>query len=217
MVPSDNRPFVYNYPLVTKRNAKGKPAKYHITGIAASICMDFAQPALFSDLSQRPALILGPARTWDAGISSSMWEQGKTRAAELGSSLLWCDGGVSGISGVASRGIGSAMQLGAGSWIRTIGIEKDFDETRTLYGRYGGQLPLFVIWGVFGVEWLLEQAAHRLRLRRDEHGAYVGVEDGLIASIERIPAQLSAYIRQWRRTRVQQNGGAEVGERTSLL
>ena len=217
-VPSDNELFVYNYPLLTKRNAKGKPLEFHITGITGSICMDFAHPEPFADLSQRPALILGPARTWDTGISTAMWEQAKSRAAEVGASLLWCDGGVNGISGVATRGIDSAMQLGAGSWVRTIGLEKDFDESRTPYGRYGVRLPLLVIWGVFGVEWLLEQAAMRLRLRRDEQGGYIGVEEGIVGRIERVPAQFGAVVRNWRRGRAHGNGmSAEVGERTSLL
>lgn len=215
MVPSDNVPFVYNYPLPTKKNSRGKPIEHHITGITASICMDFAHPEPFAELSQRPALILGPARTWDTGISIAMWEQAKSRAIEVGASLLWCDGGERGISGVATRGIGSAMQLGTGSWVRTIALDADFDEGRTPYGRYGVRLPLFVIWGVFGVEWLLERAAIKLRLRRDEYGAYIGVEDGFIGRLERRLALNWGSSRD-STTRTSRESGAP-DEQTSLL
>lgn len=214
---SPNKPFVYNYPLITKKNSRNKPVEYHITGITGSVCMDFVIPEPFSNLDQRPALILGPAHTWDAEASAALWEQAKSRAAEVGASLLWCDGGSDGFSGVATRGIDSPMQLGAGSWVRTIALEKEFDEGRTPYGRYGVKLPLLIIWGVFGVEWLLEQTAIRLRLRRDEHGGYLGVEEGFVARVERLPTQIATYIRNWRRNRAQGRSNVEVGERTNLL
>jgi len=38
-------------------------------------------------------LILAPARTWHPGIGLTMWEQARARAEEIGSMVLWCDGG----------------------------------------------------------------------------------------------------------------------------
>ncbi|KAF9244519.1 hypothetical protein BU15DRAFT_41930 [Melanogaster broomeanus] len=105
--------------------------------VTSSICLDFASPSAFTGLDSRPALILGPARTWDTNVGLAMWEQAKTRANELGSMVLWCDGGVTGVSGVGGGGIHEIMQAGGGTWMRTIGVPYPFDEDRTLYSKAG--------------------------------------------------------------------------------
>ena len=66
-----------------------------------------------------------------------MWEQAKTRANELGSMVLWCDGGSTGVSGIGGGGIHEPMQIGGGSWMRTIGLRYPLDENRTLYAKGG--------------------------------------------------------------------------------
>ncbi|KAF8633009.1 hypothetical protein AX15_001606 [Amanita polypyramis BW_CC] len=112
--------------------------------ITTSICLDFTDPSSFKDLSTRPALILAPARTWDIDIGIAMWEQAKQRAEELGTMILWCDGGDGGVSGVAGKGMNDVQQVGSGSWIRTVGVDYPHRESRTVYATYGGyNLVLF--------------------------------------------------------------------------
>lgn len=76
---------------------------------------------------------MGPARTWDTTVGLAMWEQAKARANELGSMILWCDGGSTGVSGIGGGRIHEPMQIGGGSWMRTIGMQYPIDENRTLY------------------------------------------------------------------------------------
>lgn len=89
-----------------------------------------------------------------------MWSQAKQRAEEMGSMVLWCDGGDGGVSGIAGRGFHDVTQVGSSSWVRTIGIQYPFDEHQTAYayldhkftsllfwalcfgGSIGGQIPL---------------------------------------------------------------------------
>lgn len=82
-----------------------------------------------------------------------MWEQAKTRAEEIGSAVLWCDGGEGGVSGVASQGIKDYMQVGEGWWTRTIGIQWPFNENRTVYSRWGNGYTLLVLWAILGCGW----------------------------------------------------------------
>ncbi|ESK98096.1 apolipoprotein n-acyltransferase [Moniliophthora roreri MCA 2997] len=130
--------------------SKEPPHIRHIP-LTASICLDFAMPSPFSALESRPALILAPGRTWETTVGRVMWEQAKQRAYELGSTVLWCDGGDGGISGVAGEGVSESIQVGKGSWVRQIGIQYEFDEGRTLYGRAGNWL----IWGLIGLPLVL--------------------------------------------------------------
>ena len=112
--------------------------------ITTSICLDFTDPFPFKDLPTRPALILAPARTWDIDIGIAMWEQARQRAEELGTMILWCDGGHGGVSGVVGRGMNDVQQVGSGSWIRTIGVDYPHQESRTVYTAFGGyNLVLF--------------------------------------------------------------------------
>jgi len=124
--------------------------------LTASICLDFSSPSPFSSLSSRPALILAPGRTWHPSIGRAMWEQAKARAEEMGSMVLWCDGGKGGVSGVAGGGIDEIMQVGEGSWTRTIGLQWPFDEGRTVYARFGDAYILPTMWLLLGGGWVGE-------------------------------------------------------------
>lgn len=95
-------------------------------------------------------MILGPARTWDTTIGLAMWEQAKNRANELGSMILWCDGGSTGVSGIGGGGIQEPMQIGGGSWMRTIEVPYPFDENRTFYARSGDFFVVALVFALMG-------------------------------------------------------------------
>jgi hypothetical protein len=116
--------------------------------LTASICLDFAHPFQFAELDSRPALILAPARTWDVSVGSVMWSQAKQRAEEMGSMVLWCDGGDGGVSGIAGGGFHDITQVGSGSWVRTIGIQYPFNERRTAYAYFDNFAPLILFWAL---------------------------------------------------------------------
>lgn len=111
--------------------------------VTTSICLDFTDPNLFQDLPTRPALILAPARTWNIDIGTAMWNQAKQRANELGTMILWCDGGDGGVSGVAGQGYNDVQQVGSGSWVRIIAVDQPLKESRTTYGAIGRYTLLF--------------------------------------------------------------------------
>lgn len=141
--------------------------------ITASICLDFADPYPFSNLATRPALILAPARTWDFDISVAMWKQAKQRAEELGSMIVWCDGGDAGVSGVAGQGMNDIEQVGRGSWIRSIGVDYPHKESRTWYaliGAYG----LLLLWCIT----LVPLVAHKAHIFPSGFALIMGVRRG---------------------------------------
>ncbi|KAI0788695.1 hypothetical protein C8Q75DRAFT_244833 [Abortiporus biennis] len=124
--------------------------------VTASICLDFSSASAFNHLETRPSIILAPARTWHRDIGLAMWEQAKVRAAETGSTVLWCDGGDGGVSGVAGGGFHEYMQAGQGTWRRTIGIQYPFNEKRTFF-MFGGDYSSFIaIISLSGIGWLGE-------------------------------------------------------------
>jgi hypothetical protein len=104
--------------------------------LTASICFDFAAPGPFSNLEVRPAVVLAPAKTWHKLVGQVMWNQAKQRADELGSMVLWCDGGEGGVSGIAGQGV-SEMQVGEGSWIRSVGIQYPYQGRLSVYAHVG--------------------------------------------------------------------------------
>ncbi|KAG6862176.1 hypothetical protein C0995_004258 [Termitomyces sp. Mi166 len=120
--------------------------------VTASICLDFAFPSLFAELETKPALILAPARTWDIAVGHAMWQQAKQRAEELGTMILWCDGGDGGVSGIAGGGFNDLVQVGLGSWMKTVGIPYPFSERQTVK-HWAGDLVLLFVWLlVFGTK-----------------------------------------------------------------
>ncbi|KAJ6503289.1 hypothetical protein C8R47DRAFT_1007331 [Mycena vitilis] len=157
LTPGRHSPSTFALPL-----KKGKRS----VDVTASICLDFAMPSPFGDLDSKPGLILAPARTWDPAIGNRMWEEVKQRANEIGSLALWCDGGKGGVSGVAGGGYNDIYQVGAGSWVRTVGISHPFDSTgRTFYARYGDASVVVVSWVLAGGFWLALAQRKQARLR----------------------------------------------------
>jgi apolipoprotein N-acyltransferase len=162
-IPSTEPPAIFNFELgppkwATKSEWSSTPNHTRPVTITSSICLDFAFSSAFTPLDSRPALILAPARTWDSTISLAMWEQAKSRANEIGSMVLWCDGGATGVSGVGGGGISEIMQIGSGSWTRTIGLQFPFDQRRTVYavvGDFGVLVLLVAIMGGGSVAWHL--------------------------------------------------------------
>ncbi|KAJ8522010.1 hypothetical protein ONZ45_g1404 [Pleurotus djamor] len=116
--------------------------------LTTSICLDFAIPAPFLGLAHRPGLILAPARTWHPTIAMTMWEQAKQRAAEIGSPILWCDGGDGGVSGIAGQGLSEVTQVGEGSWTREIALHYPLTTRRTLYGLIGELPVILFVWAI---------------------------------------------------------------------
>ena len=125
-----------------------------------------------------------------------MWEQAKARAEEIGSMVLWCDGGEGGVSGVAGGGMTDFMQSGKGSWSRTIGVQWPFDESRTVYARWGDWYTVLVLWLLFVVVvfWASVESD-------DPLGIY-----SAIGGIRRILASLSEW-RNRRRAPIEPQGG----------
>ena len=144
MIPGNEPPSIYTIELP-------KPLKGHNIPISASICLDFASSSSSTSFHSRPALILAPARTWHIGVGSAMWEQAKARAAETGSTVVWCDGGEGGISGIANAAYSEIVQVGPGSWVKRLGVPYPFDETRTTYTWGGNTFADIVIWAWLGL------------------------------------------------------------------
>ena len=112
-------------------------------------------------LDSRPALILAPARTWHPSVGIAMWNQARQRAHETGSTVLWCDGGEGGLSGVIGGGFEEPLQFGEGSWTKTIGLTHPFPEHMTglTFMRMGNFGAFIIIWIVAGGGGLVIQAA----------------------------------------------------------
>jgi hypothetical protein len=82
-------------------------------------------------------------------MGRTMWEHARARAAEIGTSVLWCD---QVLSGVAGPGMSEPVQIGSGSWTRAIGVKWPYEERRTLYAWAGGDwLTLLALVGVVGI------------------------------------------------------------------
>ncbi|KAF9015574.1 hypothetical protein BDQ17DRAFT_1228985 [Cyathus striatus] len=148
-------PALYTIDLPAPSNTKKSewapgPTFTRPISITASICLDFAQPVPFAALDSRPSFILGPANTWDPTIGLMMWNQAVQRANELRTTILWCDGGKDGVSGIAGPGHGEISQVGPGSWARDIGLEYPFRSQRTLYAKIGDTV-LLLFWVGVGV------------------------------------------------------------------
>jgi len=84
-----------------------------------------------------------------------MWNLARTRAEELGSTVLWCDGGEGGVSGLASSTGGSVPeQVGSGSWSKQISLPYPFEPwaaQQTWYSWGGELLAIGGIWFIFAV------------------------------------------------------------------
>ncbi|KAI0341492.1 hypothetical protein BDW22DRAFT_1359076 [Trametopsis cervina] len=171
LVPGHEAPGMFNMTL-------GKRTKVRPIPITASICLDFASSSSFTALESRPALILAPARTWHIGVGLAMWEQAKARAAETGSTVVWCDGGEGGISGIANAAYSEIVQVGPGLWDKQIGLPFPFDERRTVFTWGGSALAFLIVWLTTGTGFAVEGV-----VRRAVRSSVVGSVAGLIAKI----------------------------------
>ncbi|KAF4605020.1 hypothetical protein EYR40_003803 [Pleurotus pulmonarius] len=156
MTHSDAPPAMYTMllpapPGYNKTDWAPPPSYTRPIDVTASICLDFSAPSPFTSLGSRPGLILGPARTWHKTVGLAMWEQAKQRADEVGGTLLWCDGGEGGVSGVAGHGLTEVTQVGEGSWKRDIGIPYPLRRRRTLYATVGDFSILVFFYVVVGL------------------------------------------------------------------
>lgn len=173
MSPSSAPPEIYDIHVKQPSNWNKSdwsplPDTRRIVPMTGSICLDFASPSTFLELPSRPALILAPARTWHVAVGAAMWEQAKARAEELGSYVLWCDGGAGGLSGVAGPGMGmrEPMQVGQGAWARRVGVPWPFDTRRTAFMVAGREGALAAAWGVLVLGWAVEMVfAGRMGVR----------------------------------------------------
>jgi len=157
MLPSDEVPEIYELPLgppsgTRKTDWAEGPDYTRPIPITSSICLDFASQSLFLSLDSRPALILAPARTWHPSVGRAMWNQARQRAHETGSTVLWCDGGEGGFSGIIGGGFEEPLQFGEGSWTKTIGLTYPFSERKTVFtsawvGDLGGFLVVLMLTG----------------------------------------------------------------------
>ncbi|KAF9448186.1 hypothetical protein P691DRAFT_801235 [Macrolepiota fuliginosa MF-IS2] len=145
-----------------------KRSRYPVAGhkrevnVTTSICLDFSAPSQFDNLDMKPGLILAPARTWDVTVGYTMWKQASQRAHEIGSTLLWCDGGAGGVSGVAGQGLNEVVQRGPGSWVRNIGLEYPFHDQRTFFARYGNS-ALILFWALVAGVPLVQRSEDYMR------------------------------------------------------
>lgn len=155
MLASDEEPVIYELPLerpswMPKSDWAEGPDYTRPIPITSSICLDFASQSSFLSLGSRPALILAPARTWHPSVGLAMWNQARQRAHETGSTILWCDGGEGGLSGIIGGGFEEPFQFGEGSWIKTVGLPYPFSERRTVFmwvGNLGGLLAILMLAG----------------------------------------------------------------------
>ena len=158
MLPAIETPTIYELPLgkpsgIPKSDWAEGPNYTRPVTITSSICLDFASQTSFLSLDSRPALILAPARTWHPSVGLAMWHQARQRAHETGSTILWCDGGEGGLSGVIGDGFDEPLQFGAGSWTKTIGISYPFSESKAVFTTmWGGNLGGFImVWMLTGI------------------------------------------------------------------
>lgn len=207
MIPYHEPPPIFDYELVIKESSRGHPLETRSLPITTSICLDFAHPNLFDALDHRPSLILAPASTWHESVGVAMWQQALARAEEIGSTVLFCDGGLEGISGIGGQGAGKGeiIQVGRGSWTRTVGFTREADTTKTFYGRAGPWFSMGIIWCILGAEGALELLFGLLWYR---NRGEVSERNNVSFMRETI----GRFKEWWRERR-----GAEVTERTSLL
>jgi hypothetical protein len=129
-----------------------------------------------------------------------MWEQAKSRAQELQSAVLWCDGGDGGVSGIAGPGLHEPTRVGRSSWTRTISIDWPFDEGRSVYARIGDVSVLMISVGVLGLGWVAEGGRKEL---------IVDSITNLVRHVAKVRLRFEAWVAQKRM--------AQAGPRGPLL
>jgi len=122
----------------------------------------------------------------------AMWEQARARAEEAGGTVLFCDGGAQGASGVAGHGMHEPVQFGSGSWTRTIGVEWPFHEQRTFYMWGGEILEGIIVWLLVGVGWATDAFVLRGTHDDDRHSG----ETTSFPRLREFLRKVRAYIRR---------------------
>ena len=202
MAPSNETPSIFTMQLAHPSNYTAPtwaPGPNHTrpVDLTASICLDFATASSFAGLPSRPALVLAPARTWHTSIGLAMWDQARARAEELGSIVLWCDGGEGGVSGVAGRGMHAFRQVGPRSWAQTVSIPWPYDPTRTVFAVAGTWAAVGAVWVVAGLGFVARRAVNDLGDR--EGGARRAWEVRAMTMIQAVREGLANFGRRARR------------------
>ena len=212
MLPSDEVPEIYTLPLgpptgTRKSDWAEGPDHTRPIPLTASICLDFASQSSFLSLDSRPALILAPARTWHPSVGLAMWNQARQRAHETGSTILWCDGGEGGLSGIIGGGFEEPLQFGEGSWTKTIGLTYPFPEDKTVFtSAWGGNLGAFiVVWVLAGGGGLVIQVAAAVAQNRTSLLA------SNLVKMKRLTRGIAGFLHQ------NQPGDTERGEERRLV
>ncbi|CAG7853950.1 SubName: Full=Uncharacterized protein {ECO:0000313/EMBL:CCA67152.1} [Serendipita indica DSM 11827] len=137
-VPERSLPGIVNITL-GRKNTK----HFWEMRLSASIGLDFAHP--YSHFDAKPQLILGPARTDHRKMAQVMMEMARHRAQELRTTILWCDGSDSGLSGLVGSGH-TRKQVGPGTWVERMVARIPSEEEWTLYELYGAFFGLLCAW-----------------------------------------------------------------------
>ncbi|KAM5530733.1 hypothetical protein V8D89_015593 [Ganoderma adspersum] len=202
MTPSNETPSIFTMQLTHPSNYTAPtwaPAPNHTrpVDLTASICLDFATASAFAGLPSRPALVLAPARTWHTSVGLAMWDQARARAEELGSVVLWCDGGEGGVSGVAGRGMHAFRQVGPRSWAQTVSIPWPYDPTRTVFAAAGTWAAVGAVWAIAGMGFVARRAVNNFGDR--EGGAGRAWVVRAMTMIQAVREALASFGRRERR------------------
>lgn len=173
LTPGTEAPTIFDVELDRPKGVAGP--KKRTVPVTVSICLDFASTSSFTPLSSRPALILAPAKTWHPSVGHAMWAQAQARAAETGATVVWCDGGRGGLSGIAGPGYSTVVQVGGGLWSKPLGVPYPFDTRRTAYERGGQLVACAAVWAVVAAGLVVEGGA-----------AAVGVGAAVQAIVQRV-------------------------------
>ncbi|GJE99659.1 hypothetical protein PsYK624_159300 [Phanerochaete sordida] len=173
LTPGTQAPTIFDVELDRPKGVAGP--KKRTVPVTVSICLDFASTSSFTPLSSRPALILAPAKTWHPSVGHAMWAQAQARAEETGATVVWCDGGRGGLSGIAGPGYSTVVQVGGGLWSKPLGVPYPFDTRRTAYERGGQLAACAAVWAVVAAGYVVEGGA-----------AAVGVGAAVQALVQRV-------------------------------
>jgi hypothetical protein len=97
-----------------------------------------------------------------------MWAQARARAEEIRAPVLWCDGGVGGVSGIADAAHGEPLRVGQGSWETEVGVRWPLEETRTIYAWGSDWAGLLFVWALAGAGSLAEVVVLLIKEAREE-------------------------------------------------
>ncbi|KDQ17761.1 hypothetical protein BOTBODRAFT_172186 [Botryobasidium botryosum FD-172 SS1] len=147
-VGSKVNPPVYDLPLPPPPHVKAPewanpPNFTRPIPLTALICLDASKEV--PTLRAPPALILAPARTWHPAAGYAMFQLARARAIELDAKVLWCDGGHGAVGGVVGDGE-REMQVGEGTWVKTVGIPWPSRHSFTAHAAVGDIGAIFILW-----------------------------------------------------------------------